>query len=148
MTNPKNALDWYERKQKERMTATEELRRLLDERGVEWEADDAQVDGNGTTYCVTYVKEGYGRTWVYEEPPNCDLLISYDHDLGVEDAIDATLGRGECHDDNSRFNAWRCSECRATVLLMFDDYGEPSYSVDGVADVPKYCPNCGRRVTE
>lgn len=89
------------------MTATERLRELLDERGVEWEADDAQVDGNGTTYYVTYVKKGYGRTWVYEEPPNCDLLISYDHDLGAEDAIDATLGQrvtGDTSDGYHTFN--------------------------------------------
>lgn len=30
------------------MTATDELRRLLDERGVEYDVDDTQVDGNGT----------------------------------------------------------------------------------------------------
>lgn len=29
------------------MTATEDLRRLLDERGVEWVSDDTQVDSNG-----------------------------------------------------------------------------------------------------
>lgn len=63
-------------------------------------------------------------------------------------AVEATLGRGTCRDKCSRFNAWVCSECGATVLLMFDDYGEPSYAVDGVADVPHYCPNCGRRVVE
>ena len=61
-------------------------------------------------------------------------------------AVEATLARGTCRDKCSRFNAWVCSECGATVLLMFDDYGEPSYAVDGVADVPRYCPNCGREV--
>lgn len=75
------------------MTATERLRQLLDERGVEWEADDTQVDSHGTMYCVTYVKERYeGRTWVYEEPPDCALLVSYDHDVRAGDAIDLTLG--------------------------------------------------------
>lgn len=59
---------------------------------------------------------------------------------------EAALGSGTCHDKCSRFNAWVCSECGATLLLMFDDYGEPTYSVDGVADVPRFCPNCGRRV--
>lgn len=81
------------------MTATDELRRLLDERGVEYETDDTQIDGNGTMYRVTYVKEGYGRTWVYEEPPDCGLLVSYNYDLGSEDAVEATLGRGECRDE-------------------------------------------------
>ena len=73
------------------MSATEELRELLDERGAEWEADDTQVSDRDWYY-VTYVKEGYGRTWVYEEPPDCDLLISYNNDLGAEDAVAATLG--------------------------------------------------------
>ena len=41
-------------------------------------------------------------------------------------AVEATLGRGECHDSNNRFNAWQCSECGATVLLMFDDFDEPT----------------------
>lgn len=63
-----------------------------------------------------------------------------------ERAVSATLGSGTCRDTNKRFNAWQCSECGATLLLMFDDYGEPTYSVDGVADVPRFCPNCGRRV--
>lgn len=75
------------------MSATERLRALLDERGVEYDVDDTQVDGNGTMYRVTYAKEGYGRTWVYEEPPDCDLLVSYNHDLGADDAVAATLGR-------------------------------------------------------
>lgn len=51
-----------------------------------------------------------------------------------------------CHDANTRFNAWTCSECKCTQLLMFDDYGEPTLSVDGVASVPNYCPNCGAKV--
>lgn len=37
------------------MSTTCELRRMLDECGVEWEADDTQVDGNGTMYRVTYI---------------------------------------------------------------------------------------------
>lgn len=53
-----------------------------------------------------------------------------------------------CHDSNNRFNAWQCSECGATMLLMFDDFGEPTFSVNGVADVPHYCPNCGAKVAE
>ena len=73
-------------------SATERLRTLLDERGVEYDVDDTQVDGNGTMYRVTYVKEGYDKTWVYEEPPDCDLLVSYNCDLGADDAIAATLG--------------------------------------------------------
>lgn len=115
------------------MTATDELRRLLDERGVEYETDDTQIDGNGTMYRVTYVKEGYGRTWVYEEPPDCGLLVSYNYDLGAEDAVEATLGRGECRmeTEESCQNWMSCSECHA------DYYNDQPIN---------YCPNCGRKV--
>lgn len=51
-----------------------------------------------------------------------------------------------CHDANTRFNAWTCSECKCTLQLMFDDYGESTLNIDGVASVPNYCPNCGARV--
>ena len=121
------------------MTATDELRRLLDERGVEWEADDTQVDSTGTIYCVTYVKEGYGRTWVYEEPPDCDLLVSYNHDLTPEQAIDATLGRGTCH-ETIIDHYWRgCGSCGYIWEFM--------YGI-GKCERPHYCPNCGARVVE
>lgn len=54
----------------------------------------------------------------------------------------------KCHDVDKRSYAVTCSECKATVLLEVTDSGEPTYSVDGVADVPKYCPNCGRRFVD
>ncbi len=76
------------------MTATDDLRAMLDERGVEYETEDTQIDSHGTMYYVTYAKRGYGRTWVYEEPSDCDLLVSYAYDLGAEEAIEVTLGRG------------------------------------------------------
>jgi hypothetical protein len=136
------------------MTETERLRALLDELGVEYDVDDTQVDGNGTMYRVTYVKEGYGRTWVYEEPPECGLLVSYAHDLGAEDAIAATLGAGTCkpREVRSRFSktqeyvTYHC-ECGhelggyMTAELPFPH----TYNED---ELPNYCPNCGRRIVQ
>ncbi len=122
------------------MSATEELRRLLEERGVEWSAfGDEYAD---QTLVHT---ERFGRCAVTEWPTGLDVHL---FNLTPEQAVEATLGRGECHDSNNRFNAWQCSECGATVLLMFDDFDEPTYSVNGSADVPKYCPNCGRKVVD
>ena len=96
-------------------------------------------------YGFTYWKNRFGYSC------NCATghesgMVSVLFDAKPEQAVEATLGRGTCHDANNRFNAWTCSECGATLLLIFDDYGEPSFSVDGTADVPHYCPNCGRRV--
>lgn len=69
------------------MTATEELRRMLDERGVEWEADDH------ASYAYTYWGD-----WAFTEP-----LDAKPHTLGAQcelmlipatpaQAIAATLG--------------------------------------------------------
>ena len=120
------------------MTATDELRRMLDERGVEHEDDED----------VTRFFGPDGFEVVMQEDIDGKLDCLTPLYLTPEQAIVATLGRGTCRDKNRRFNTWECSECGATVLLMFDDFGEPSYCVDGVADVPRYCPNCGRRVVE
>lgn len=59
-----------------------------------------------------------------------------------------TRAERTCHDANTRFDAWTCSECKCTQLLMFNDFYEPTLSVDGVASVPNYCPNCGAKMVE
>lgn len=178
------------------MTATDELRRLLDERGVEWmpsawsAKDETFYKVGDVGYLATELSSGkmkvciegyptpeqtiaatlgggYQGFWTHDGtlhvelpklPESISVRLPDKRDREVRSArvwqytlsdSDATRERqgvvGTCHDKCSRFNAWVCSECGATVLLMFDDYGEPSYSVDGVADVPHYCPNCGRR---
>lgn len=76
--------------------------------------------------------------------------VEADGEMALECAL-AEVGfvrERTCEDAGTRFNAWVCSECDATLLLMFDDYDEPTYSVNGVADVPRYCPNCGAKVVE
>lgn len=107
-------------------TATDKLRRLLDERGVEW-SDDGY-----TTTCTVWVANG--ATWHGLWRDDCIELIAH---LTPEQAIDATLGRGTCHaievpmgmhDDAT---ATVCSACRVAI----DELSEMNY-----------CPNCGRRV--
>lgn len=127
------------------MTSTERLRELLDERGVEWEAEDTQVSDT-EWYYVTYVKEGYGRTWVFEEPPGCGILVSYNYDLGADDAVAVTLGRGECrklppdggktcivrHDETGttmEFGYWKCSNCGCNCF-----------------EGARFCMSCGAKV--
>ena len=118
------------------MTATDELRRLLDGRGV------VHVD-----YCgETAVRPDGGYEIRYYRRPEPNLVDAAIIAATPAQAVEATLGRGTCRDANNRFNAWTCSECGATLLLIFDDYDEPSFSVDGTADVPHYCPNCGAKV--
>lgn len=111
------------------MTATDALRRLLDERGVEW-----GDDGYPTT-CTVWVANG--ATWHGLWRDDCIELIAH---LTPEQAIDATLGRGTCHavfevdamSEDDRIGEFVCSECGET----FGDERDQR---------PRYCPNCGRR---
>lgn len=118
------------------MSATDELRRLLDERGVEWE------DHSGSIEQRTVYRTPNG--WCYVSTAN-DKWLSYVeyHDMTPQQAIDATLGRGTCRDvfevdamsEDDRIGEFVCSECGET-------FG------DGRDQVPRYCPNCGARVVE
>lgn len=111
------------------MSATEHLRALLTERGVEW--DD---DGYPTT-CTVW--ESNGIVWHGLWRDDCIELIAH---LTPKQAIDATLGRGTCHavfevdamSEDDRVGEFVCSECGET-------FG------DGRDQRPNYCPNCGRR---
>ena len=118
------------------MTATEELRRLLDERGVEW-----WPLGSNMTECVVdgvrikYRQVGRG------------LIVSTctEGTVKPEQAIAATLGRGTCHvtvQDNlaeteGMGDIWlECDACHWQMPL------EPS--------TPRFnfCPNCGHRIVD
>lgn len=112
-------------------TATEVLRRLLDERGVEYETDDTQVSDT-EWYYVTKLRDGCHDRWIYEEPPDCDLLVSYQYDLGAEDAIAATLGAGTCKlTMDGTDGCFGCSEC-----------------LENIPPLANFCPNCGRKVVD
>ena len=111
------------------MTATDELRRLLDERGVK------HIDDNLSTSWLSG-----GWLWsAYENVADDTLMLS---PFFPEQAVEATLGRGECHSDNNPpllyddpFRVFRCSECHHKVDLRHNPK-------------PNYCPNCGRKVVD
>ena len=108
------------------MTATDELRALLDERGVEWRE---------RVYCkhsVTTFWHASGVRWHYRENRFGELRLHAD-DLTPKQAVEATLGRGVCHDTGVYVSAFECSEC-GEVYEMYRD--------------PDYCPGCGRKVVE
>lgn len=128
------------------MTATEELSRMLDERGKEH-----RVWPSGL---VIWHDEG---SWVYEySPPKGDddywggILHATLRHCTPEQAVAATLGRGTCR------------------RVLMDCAGNPPYYMGGFAlndtcngcsecgypwrthglETPNYCPNCGRRVEQ
>ena len=108
------------------VTATDELRRLLDERGVEW------TYGDGT---VSYASDGrWFHAWAYNDGAMC-VSMGY---LTPEQAIEATLGLGTCRiTDNGPWGyPYVCSACGA------------SFDADVNNGEFNYCPNCGRRVEQ
>lgn len=109
------------------MTATDELRRLLDERGVEYRT-------HGMTDRTWFDVDGI--SWFVIERENGGIAVEAML-LTPEQAIEATLGRGECRIER-RQSAWggfteHCSECGADLGC-------------DTRNTQHYCPNCGRKV--
>ena len=114
------------------MTATDELRRLLDERGVEW------MPSVWSARDETFYKVG-NTGFLATEMSGGRMKVCIEGYVAPEQAVEATLGRGECHrqphidltvgDDFLKQSGWDCSEC--------------GYRLDFPVN---YCPNCGRKV--
>ena len=122
------------------MSATDELRRMLDERGWHWWAGD---DERKTLW------ESNGLTWEYFNDENGDAWLGFlgacEQDIAPEQAIEATLGRGTCS-----IRGGECDQCGAYIhrdaVLFWVPVDEGMRTVES-RDV-SYCPNCGRRVVE
>lgn len=114
------------------MTATDELRRMLDERGVEYRFSECTKvfdwHFNGAN--------GEGDACAMEVQGGINILA---RGITPEQAIAATLGAGTCtlinaaDDLGSGTSSFMCFECGYTAL---DDWWEEF----------NFCPNCGRRV--
>lgn len=109
------------------MSATDELRALLDERGVEYTTSDGE---HVKETCWPYMGELMAAFAEYGDGTTrfaCDTWC-----FTPAQAIEATLGRGECHveeDEDTGFLV--CSECGA---VQPDDY------------TVYYCWCCGAKV--
>lgn len=122
--------------------ATDELRRMLDERGVEWSASSDEIEH----VTVTRWLSG-GNSIAYVELN--DGFVGYEARLIIsglsitpEQAIAATLGGAErtCRWEYPQgVNGWVgytvCSSCG-------EKYDET------VTDMAHYCPNCGAKVVK
>ena len=148
-------------------SATEKLRRMLDERGVKWwpmrnngyyEERDTEFVANGKNHTAHEWGDGLA---VYNLTPeqaiaatlggaNVDDVLALLDEMNeqgrieyadysqLHDAIAATLGRGTCRNEWAEFGKFRCSECWMQV---------GSISTNTTAPRPiKFCPNCGREV--
>ena len=111
-------------------SATERLRALLDERGVEWRP----IAWNPKKETFYYTSEGVG--FCADEYVD-GVKIYTDAIITPEQAIEATLGRGTCKlvptrdKPRSKAPTLTCSEC--------------GWWTDEIGKAWRYCPNCGRR---
>ena len=116
------------------MSAIDEVLRLLDERGAECKKWPGIVEWGGENGRVC-------RAYQRHEPLTVDVTMMA---VPPEQAIEATLGRGECrklppsgdavcivrrHGYEMEFGYWRCSECGCECF-----------------EGARYCMGCGRKV--
>lgn len=111
------------------MTATDTIRAMLDERGVEYRTHGMT---DRTWFDVGYI------SWFVIERENGGIAVEAVF-LTPEQAIEATLGRGECEQEE---HGWSTEGDHARVWLTCGH----DCMVETVADLPNYCPSCGRKV--
>ncbi|MBQ2680587.1 MAG: hypothetical protein IJF97_01475 [Eggerthellaceae bacterium] len=121
-----------------RMTATDELRRLLDERRVECRQTE-WIDGITVKWRGSDGSEYGARNGLSFDGPTGGLVL---YDLTPAQAVEATLGRGTC--------------TVVSKLLIEGEYVPSSYYEfemecgEGFkwdeSIPPRCCPNCGRKV--
>ena len=114
------------------MSATDELCKLLDERGVEYTTNKSDVYG----FEVNTTR--WGKHCFYERNTGEKLLES--HDLTPEHVIAATLGRGTgewvLEHSGTLYDKWRCSKCGYLFVEPRCDQGYTDLD-------PNFCPKCG-----
>lgn len=101
-------------------SATERLRALLDERGVE------HYDGTESTL---WLKDEHGYRASADEVSD-GMMQLHVWCITPEQAVAATLGPGTCRDVAIEGEWFECDECGCVRQLLH----------------PRYCPNCGRKV--
>ena len=116
------------------MTATDELRRMLDKRGVEWKAPNSCLRDEMTMWTAG------GFDYEAFEVPELDgtfLLTAANDDLTPEQVIAATLG----HRTTTRYGKFRTKYGRSVLCCECCGYG--------IGDERwHFCPSCGAEVVE
>ena len=111
------------------MTATDELRRLLDERGARWWEEDGHTLWYGES--IHHAASAFS-SFLFGENERVHLNAM----VTPEQAVEATLGRGTCKAVYSP-NGVYCSVCHGGGLTI------PRRGVNALRN---YCPNCGRKI--
>ena len=132
------------------MTPMDELRRLLDERGVKYDKMATVINGIVATFW--HDRDGYPCSAIEGADDIPDGEVSFQACVTPEQAIAATLGRGECGADETetisvRGDTWgtyfdkhmtihvmECSACGGTYEHVNGSY--------------EFCPRCGAKVVD
>ena len=131
------------------MTATDELRALLDERDIEYYT---MPSISGTNYFFGWVSECGGYTKCVGVQGNC-YYARWEH-LTPEQAIEVTLGRRECKVDvlnTGDCAGYECGEYIMHCNACGHEFGHVLYNEDGdvwMSEQPNFCPHCGARVVQ
>lgn len=132
------------------MTATDKLRCLLDELGVE--------HYNGWSGEIRYTKwqGNYGMWFLTHDSFGTDGELLYVQGINMtpEQAVEATLGLGTCKVDV--LNTGDCAGYECSEYIMHcngcgHEFGHVLYNEDGdvwMSEPPRFCPNCGRKVVD
>lgn len=140
------------------MTPTERLRELLDERGVRY---TQTIVTEGTLFTIV-TNEEYYFVLVRDNNAGIEMWSQY---LTPEQAVEATLGRGECKLDgytDAAFSACQapnekdfidyaevceCTACGASIIVP-PSYTRVSHDRDELWPIYRFCPHCGAEVVE
>lgn len=119
------------------MTATEELRRLLDEQGVTYTMRQRLANGPSEVATKFYVADGDNRGYAIIDtecsvPGGVTLTVN----VTPEQAVEIVAGRGTCEDMSGG------DPCVFVCSWCFEMFDHPEH--ESVC----YCPNCGRKVEE
>lgn len=125
------------------MTSTDELRAKLDELGIEHRSRSYGYKDH------VWWEGGDGVGWHAENRQSIDgSYVKVDAVLTPEQAVAATVGAGTCKGEidtdyfECKLTTFKCHSCGWSGIV---DDGYAGYSF-GDTDMPRYCPNCGRRI--
>jgi hypothetical protein len=123
-----------------RMSATDELRRLLDEQGIEYREYQPNPFEETTAWDLDVSDIRHEVYASFEEFGSGSTLLRF-WNCTPEQAVAATMGKGTCrnvHEPPRDATFWpaphfKCSRCGATYVST---------------DYAYYCPSCGRKVRD
>lgn len=119
------------------MSATDELRSLLERRGIEWEAPRSAMADMRTIW-----SDGIWDMQADEDAEGWFEVEAFRYARSPQEAAESTSGCGTCRMEHVKggpcYDVWRCSACGY-------EYAE-NVSEDSI--VQNFCPNCGRKVKE